>query len=309
MSLSIQDLNNQTPYQVLDNEEARERFIALYNRIHDSSEGEIFYEKEKYNLQRIISQSKDLQQCQGFSVYGTFLNIASMGITLASQGNNPYLYVLSRSFNEGSQQSPNWVKRMYTEVSPYGELALRIAAGQIYYADTVKIVYEGDLFKAGTDRSGQQYVEFEASIPRKSKKIIAAFVKVVRPDRSFDFSWMVEDDWTRLAGYSLKQNNRGNGQGSANALYTSCNGGIDPGFLAAKALKHAFGTFPKIALGQFATLSQTTAEIQPIDYGLDEEVTSQTPEPEPFDVPGQTAGDIPEQAGIGIDIPEDVEGW
>lgn len=307
-NLSIKELNQMTPLQVLENEGVKERFISLYNKIHNREDGEIFFEKEKYNLIRTINQSADLQVCQGFSVYGTFINIASMGITLSAQGNNPYIYVLSRGAKEGKTDDgkDRWVKRMYTEVSPYGELSLRIAAGQIIYADNVKIVYEGDKFKIGCDRNGQQYVEFEAEIPRKSKNIIAAFVKVVRPDKSFDISYLVKEDWERLAGFSLKQNSFGSNTGKANALYTSQNGGIDSGFLAAKCLKHAFGTFPKIALGQFAKLQQNDEPIQAIDYGLSEEIpVEETVETTAF-------GDFSdletkeENAGVPVEINDDL---
>jgi recombinational DNA repair protein RecT len=311
-TLTIKELNAMTPIQVLEHEAVKERFISLYNRMHKREDGEVFFEKEKYALIRLINQSKELLECQGFSVYGAFIDLASMGLTIVSQGNNPYLYVLSRKFNEGgdTKETSRWVRRMKIEVSPYGELSLRIAAGQIKYADTVKIAYEGDLLKIGSDRNGKQFIEFEASIPRKSTTIIGAFVKVVRPDNSFDISYMVKEDWERLAGFSLKQNSYGNSNGKANALYTSCNGGIDPGFLAAKVLKHAFGTFPKIALGQFATLSQTE-EVQAIDYGLDEEipVDQMSVDTEPFDA--DQNGDYSnltneEEAGIPVEVNDDM---
>ena len=49
-----------------------------------------------------------------------------------------------------------------------------------------------------------------------------------------------------------------------NELYTSANGGIDPGFLKAKCIKHAFDTYPKLRIGKGSVLeSQTIDEPQP----------------------------------------------
>ena len=96
-------------------------------------------------------------------------------------------------------------------------------------------------------------------------------MKVIRPDGSFDFFWMLIDDIERLKGYSSKKNN-----GYANALYGKDAASIDTGFLEAKLIKHAFKTFPKLRLGQFSTL-QKEEEAQASDYGLDDPVYNQVP--------------------------------
>ena len=81
-------------------------------------------------------------------------------------------------------------------------------------------------------------------------------------------------DWERLAVYSEKKN-----FGKANALYTSFNGGIDPGFLAAKMIKHAFKSYPKVSLrGQFTQLAPEPEEAPPAAeeiYGFNPENTAQ----------------------------------
>ncbi len=283
MKLTIEELNKLKPVEILEHEEVKSRFISLYEKVHGKKDGEVFYEKEKYNLIRIINNSKDLQECQGFSVYGTFLDLATMGLTLSSNGGQPYLYALTRNVNIGDRNNQNWVKRMYTEVSPYGELSLRIAAGQILYADRPIVVYEGDSFQPGVNERGQKYVAYSTKIPRASKVIIGCFFKITRPDNSNDFFWMLPDDIERLKSFSLKQNSRSNKENaSANSLYTSNGGQIDPGFLEAKTIKHAFKTFPKIPLGQFSKLQQSDEPVQATDYGLDETIQEQIPDTEPF---------------------------
>ena len=46
--LTIDQLKAMKPIEVLENKIVRDRFIALYNRIHDSENGELFFEQEKY---------------------------------------------------------------------------------------------------------------------------------------------------------------------------------------------------------------------------------------------------------------------
>ena len=275
--LTVGQLKAMKPIDVLENKIVRERFITLYNNIHGSENGELFFEQEKYNLQRIIQATPSLSGCTGFSIYGILLDIANMGLTLENNS-RPLLYIIQNSVNVGTKEKQSWEKRATLEISPYGELDLRIQAGQLLYADRPVVVYEGDEFHPKVTETGQKVVVYSASIPRKSKTIIGAFLKLTRPDGSFDFFWMLPEDIERLKGYSLKKNQKrdkdGNVYGDSNALYKSNNGQIDTGFLEAKVIKHAFKTFPKLKLGQFSKLQE---EIQAVDYGLDEPVYNQVP--------------------------------
>lgn len=275
--LTVDQLKAMKPLDVLENKIVRERFITLYNNIHGSENGELFFEQEKYNLQRIIQATPSLPGCSGFSIYGILLDIANMGLTLENNS-RPLLYIIPNSVNVGTKDKPVWEKRATLEISPYGELDLRIQAGQLLYADRPVVVFEGDEFQPRVTETGQKVVVYSASIPRKSKTITGAFIKLTRPDGSFDFFWMLPEDIERLKGYSLKKNQKrdkdGNVYGDSNALYKSNDGQIDTGFLEAKVIKHAFKTFPKLKLGQFSKLQE---EIQAVDYGLDEPVYNQVP--------------------------------
>lgn len=307
--MTITELKNMSPSQVLDDTRVRERFVNLYNNIHNSEQGELFFEKEKYNLQRIIQSSPTLSKCTGFSTYGVMLDIASMGLTLENTS-RPLIYVIPGSVNVGSKEKQVWENRMSIEISPYGELDLRIQAGQLLYADRPVIVFEGDDFKPKVTETGQKVVVYSAAIPRQSKTIIGAFIKLTRPDRSFDFFWMLPEDIDRLKSYSLKKNQRmKDGQliGDANALYKSNDGQIDTGFLEAKVIKHAFRTFPKLRLGQFSALQQDE-QVQASDYGLDEPVYNQVPqkEIEEKEEEGTKVQEIAKQQG-GVNIVENPE--
>ena len=151
--LTITELKSMSPFQILEDTRVRERFVTLYNNIHNSEQGELFFEKEKYNLQRIIQASPNLAKCTGFSTYGVLLDIASMGLTLEN-ASRPLIYIIPGSVNVGTKEKQTWEQRMSIEISPYGELDLRIQAGQLLYADRPVIVFEGDEFKPKVTETG-----------------------------------------------------------------------------------------------------------------------------------------------------------
>ena len=293
--LSIDDLKKMKAIDVAEDERVKARFISIYQNLHKSGDGESFYEKERFHFARVIHANKDLKECTAFSVYGVFLDLAAMGLTV-DQSSQPLVYVLFYNQNVGTQQNPQWEKRAVLEISPYGELALRIQSGQIQYADRPIVVYEGDLFKPMVNERGHKVVRYECSVPRKSNHIIGSFIGLTRPDMSRDFYWMLPEDIERLSKYSAKKN-KTNG---ANSLYSSDNGQIDSGFLEAKTIKHAFKTFPKIKLGQFSQLQKSEEEIQPMDYGLDAPVnTPQVPELEPFEA--SIVSKVPEEKLVAVE--------
>ncbi len=278
--LSIKDLNGMKPFQVLEDERVKDRFIHLCkSRKVGDEEAENFFETEKYNFARIIESDDNLKNCTGFSIYGCLCDIAVMGLSL-DNASQPLLYVLWGNVKNGQ----TWEKRAKLEISPYGELALRMQTGQLLYADRPVVVYEGDTFRPIVNDKGQKICIYEAAVPRKSNKIIGSFIRLTRPDGSFDFYYMLPEDIERLRGYSERKN-----KGKTNALYTSNNGQIDTGFLEAKTIKHAFKTFPKIKIAvKFSKLQEE--EVQPIDYGLDEEV-----KPEMTDTGQQPAAPVAEK--------------
>lgn len=110
---------------------------------------------------------------------------------------------------------------------------------------------EGDIFKPKLNANGEKIVEWEKKIPNASTKIIGCFIRIVKTNGAVDYEWMLEDDIERLKGFS-KRNNKGSG---ANALYSSHNGGVDPGFLRTKMIKHAFKAYPAAPVIAPKTLS------------------------------------------------------
>jgi recombinational DNA repair protein RecT len=282
----LEHLNSLQPLSFCEDDQIKSSFLKLHAATHpgeSQDDAESFYERESNYFKRLLFNNPELRKCTLFSLYGCFMDIVVNGLSFEPSAN--LLYIEVRSANVGTKDSPQWEKRASNKISPYGELTLRIKCGQIKYIDTPVIVYEGDLFKKGYSQNGAQYVVYEAAIPRASNQIQATFVKITRPDGSFDFPHMEKADIERLRKYSERQNSRGNEAPKANALYGSDNGQIDPGFLKAKTIRHAFKAYPKVNI--MGAWSEIDEEEVPQVYNVDEPI-AQAEAPAPFnsEVPG-----------------------
>jgi len=256
-----------------------ERFITLYSKTQgvDLKVAEMTFQQEKYHFMKAISESEGLRQCEPLSLYGCFMDCAVQGLSFDPK--KKLAYIIPGSVNVGTKDNKQYVKRAALEISPYGEMAIRIQLGQVKHADNPVIVYEGDVFEPYQDDSGKGVV-YKLN-HQHSNTIIGAFMRILRNDGTVDYHWMLKNDWERLAGYSEKKN-----FGKANALYTSNQGQIDPGFLAAKLIKHAFKSYPKIKVSDFSQLEKIEdekPELKPEDiYGFKPEalpIPSQLPQP------------------------------
>lgn len=249
---------------VIRNDYVRQQFINVYNAIWKDG-GEGAYEREAMYFNNQLRDNNNLRECTGMSVFFSFIDLAVRGLTL-EPGAQALCYLLPRNYCIGkNQQGQNvYEKRCNLTISGYGELVLRAKAGQILHADNPVIVYEGDEFAFG-EKDGRKYVNYCCRIPRSSSRIIACFLKITRPDGTVDYSVMTESDWKRLSDFSAKanrywDNNERRYVENPNQLYTSGDGQIDTGFLKAKCIKHAFKTYPKIAIGKGTQLESEVIE-------------------------------------------------
>lgn len=265
---------------VVRDENVRTQFINVYNSIWKEG-GEQVYEREAIYFNQQLRDKQQLRDCSGLSTYYAFIDLAVKGLSLAP-GPQTLCYLLPRSIKVGVDQQGRdvWEKICNLTISPYGELLLRRAAGQIRYADNPIIVYEGDSFQYG-EQNGQKIVNYMSALPRKSDKIIACFIKITRADGSIDYSVMTEQDWLRLKTYSDKQNTRFNAstktyETKSNELYGVNGAQIDSGFLMAKCIKHAFKSYPKLKIGRGSALESEIIEqaqeqqFDPYDTSIDD---------------------------------------
>ena len=229
----------------------KQKFINNYMKIHgvNESTAELFYEVESYHFTKKLRTTKDLQDCERMSIYGAFIDIAINGLSIDPSRKLAYLQpggtnIFETKIEDGKPvKNKVWINQLTNVISPYGELSLRQSMGQIRYVDNVVIVYEGDVFEPYLNTEGLKMVEYRGAVPRKSNTIVGSFLKITRPDGSFDFFHLLKEDIDRLKKYSANKFG-----GTANALYGGNDGQIDSGFLQAKTIKHAFKAFPPVPI-------------------------------------------------------------
>jgi len=233
-------LDSLTPLTIASSKSIRENCIKVYAQIHQVEEDEAisFYEREAIYFNQAISESANLKKCSVISLYSAFLEIFMKGLSIA-KGSAALAYLDAKY----SKAHEGYVAALV--IQAYGELLLRYKAGHLTHAYNPVVIYEKDDFSPETDEKGELIVRYKAEYPRTSNVITGAYIRLALPNRTFDYKWLLQDDIDRLAAASkraLKSEN-------ANALYSSNDGQIDPGFLCAKVIKHAFKTFPKLKTG------------------------------------------------------------
>lgn len=317
IALTVEAINAMQPLDIVTSPSVRTRFIQIWDTLWGAGTGEAAYERESFFFNNKLREDEKLQRATRFSIFTCFIDLAISGLSL-EPGTRALCYLQGCNVCIGQDQTGNKVYegRLKLTISGYGELVMRARAGQIRHADNPVLVYEEDQFSFG-DMNGQKVVNYMCNFPHKTNHIIAAFLRITRSDGSVDYAVMLEEDWIRLQEYSLKNNQRWNKQtrqyeGKANNLYSSRNGGIDSGFLAAKLIKHAFKTYPKVRIGKGTELesAQDDNKQQEIDdfYG----VSTPTEAPAMPADPNPPYGNQPDtSAGIVIDpakvaVPEQV---
>lgn len=291
--LTVEQINSLNPLDIVTNDRVKERFIQIWDTLWGTGTGEAAYERESFHFNNKLREDERLQRATRFSIFTCFVDLAISGLSL-EPGTRALCYLQGRNACIGTdaQGKKVYEGRLSLTISGYGELVMRARAGQIRYADNPVLVYEEDQFSFG-DMGGQKVVNYMCNLPHKSNHIIAAFLRITRADGSVDYAVMLEEDWLRLMQYSERNNQRWDAQarqfvGKANDLYTSRGGGIDTGFLAAKLIKHAFKTYPKVRIGRGTELESTVEDTaqQEIDsfYGVEQpsQQAAPRPQPEPF---------------------------
>lgn len=286
LQLTVEEISQLKPLEIIEHPKVRERFTQIYETLWGN--GEAAYERESIYFNKALRDNDNgrLQRATPFSIFTAFIDLAVCGLSL-EPGTRALAYLMGRNVNMGTKDSPKWEGRCVLTVSAYGELVMRTRAGQIRHADNPVLVYDNDEFSF-RDVDGRKSVSYTCNLPHTGHNITACYLRITRADGSIDYAVMFPEDWCRLAGYSQKQN-----RGRANDLYGMDQAGIvhiDPGFLMAKCIKHAFKSYPKVRIGRGTELqSQQVDQLPQLSdediYGVDPdtgEVTDQEQKPEPF---------------------------
>lgn len=254
----------------------KSKFTEIYGMKFGHSTAGRFYEEQSSLARDVIISSEELKKCSGFSVFNAFLNLAINGLSL-EKNSSTQCYIEPRKVAIGTKMNMKdnkmekvWESRAVLKISGYGELLIRQRAGQIVSICNPVIVYDCDKFEYGEDDAGS-HISYTKKFPRTpGAKIIAGYVKIIKPNDLIDYKVMDLDDVKRLIDYSIKNNSKYDYQHSAwitgkpNPLYGKNGDGsdIDTGFFSAKIIKHAFKTFPRISIGDGAVMMADEEEIE-----------------------------------------------
>lgn len=304
LQMTVEEINQLMPLEIVEHPVVRERFTQIYETLWGN--GEAAYQRESIYFNKALRDNDGgkLQRATPFSIFTAFIDLAVCGLSL-EPGTRALAYLMGRNVNVGTKENKKWEGRCVLTVSAYGELVMRTRAGQIRHADNPILVYDNDEFSF-KDVDGRKSVSYTCNLPHTGHNITACYLRITRADGSIDYSVMLPEDWCRLAGYSQKQN-----RGVANELYGMDQNGIvhiDPGFLMAKCIKHAFKSYPKVRIGRGTELQSQQVDEQPQlsdedIYGVDPEtgeVLNDTPEPAP-----QPFGDNEPPQGVTVNTDEE----
>ena len=312
IALSVEEINKLQPLDIVNNPLVRQRFITIYDTLWGNGRGEAAYEREANYFNHILGDDERLQRTTKFSIFTSFVDLAISGLSL-EPGTRALCYLMGRNHCIGTDNTGKKIyePRLTLTVSGYGELVMRARAGQIRFADNPVLVYEEDEFSF-SDKGGRKMVDYTCHFPHTSGHIVACYLCITRADGTKDYSVMLEEDWLRLQGYSARSNRRWDNNTRQwverpNELYNANGGRIDPGFLMAKCIKHAFKTYPKVRIGKYTAMeSEQIDEPQPeIDdfYG----VADPTPQ-QPAPAQEETFAPQPDlSAGVTVDPALDSE--
>lgn len=304
LQMTVEEINQLKPLEIVEHPVVRDRFTQIYETLWGN--GEAAYQRESIYFNKALRDNDNgkLQKATPFSIFTAFIDLAVCGLSL-EPGTRALAYLMGRNVNVGTKDNAKWEGRCVLTVSAYGELVMRTRAGQILHADNPVLVYDNDEFSF-KDVDGHKSVSYTCNLPHTGHNITACYLRITRADGSIDYSVMFPEDWCRLAGYSQKQN-----RGRANDLYGMDQNGIvhiDPGFLMAKCIKHAFKSYPKVRIGRGTELQSQQVDEQPQlsdedIYGVDPEtgeVLNDTPEPAP-----QPFGDNEPPQGVTVNTDEE----
>lgn len=290
---TAQKLASMNPWDVPVNADVKDHIVNLYDSIHGSG-GDAFAEREGRYINRLIVDDKKRWNTTPLSVFLAFVDLAVKDLTL-EPGAQALCYLMNRNTKlKDGQGKDYWENRCHIAITGYGEILLRQRAGQIRHCDSPTVVYEGDHFSY-SEEDGRKRVSYSLNLSHNPAAPIACFMKITRIDGTVDYAIILPEGWHRLSNYSAKQNN-----GKANDLYASGLGGtIDPGFLIAKCVKHAFKSYPKLPIGKGMVMEADLPEEEamPDYYSMEPQ-----PQPEPAMRQPETFAPAPETPqGVTVD--------
>lgn len=193
-----------------------ESFVKLFEMAGNSAAvAKSLAEKEAYHLAQLMADNADLQNIPPAALMMEMRKIPLQGVTLDPTLRLAYLIIQDKAKGKVS-----------LEVNGRGMAVQAIAQGIIKTINT-ECIFEGDK---------TEYVDKEVVIIptfKAGSKVIGGICSITWPDGKITQEYFREGHIKSWESRSAKKF-----YGRANANYTSFNGGIEPGFMQSKMLKH-----------------------------------------------------------------------
>lgn len=208
----------QQNYVTLSQAKGFEEYVKLFEIAgHDPEQAKSLAEKEAWHLSQLMTDSQDLAQANPSSLLMELRKIPLQGVSLDPALKLAYLIVQDKS---------KGVVRL--EITGRGKAVQAIAQNIIKNLDCA-IIYEGDTTQMGSDNLLRVIPAF-----KDKAKVTGGILTITWPDGSKTQEIYRQSHIDSWQSRSAKRN----GSRGANMNYTSFNGGMEPGFLASKMLKH-----------------------------------------------------------------------
>jgi hypothetical protein len=212
---------------VLENPQTALKFASATLPVYRTTEmATVMFESQKLEFSRSVMAINNWQNISTNEIYRVFMASCASGLSWALEEKNFYMIPRGGGID--------------LQITYRGETSLRIAQGQFERLDGPYCIYEGDEI-IDLDRANA-HIKVKEANPRQPKaKVIGVYLFIVFKNGSRSLRYFQQQDFDRWMAASARQN----GGRGANALYSSYNGGIDPGFAEGKCIKHSYRGLPK----------------------------------------------------------------
>ena len=243
-----------SPMAVATDKVIGDHFVNKFKSMYRVPESQAiaFYEREKDNFSKRISESEDLKSCTPLSLFTAFMQVGGWKLSLDG-GSQSDVYLIPGKRKIVVEGKDQWISECIAQPSPYGEKKIRVETGQISHVGNPTVVYDCDQYSESTNEAGRTWVEWKKGNRKEDSKIIAGFILLEYPNGTKEFKTYDQTDIAKWEESSKKKN-----KGHANPLYgytvtyngntkiSTKSGQIDKKFFEGKILKHAFKLLPRV---------------------------------------------------------------
>ncbi|WP_433863212.1 recombinase RecT [Sphingobacterium thalpophilum] len=259
LELTAKYIKALSPVAVATDKVIGEHFVQKFKSMYRVSEEQAiaFYEREKDNFSKRISESEELKQCTPLSLFTALMQCGGWKLSLDG-GAQADVYLIPGNRKIMVEGREVWIKECVAQPSPYGEKKIRIETGQVKHVGNPTVVYDCDTYREFDHKeTGRRWVEWERGQRTDTSKITNGFILLEYPDGTKEYKTYDHTDIESWEKASAKKN-----KGHANPLYgytvefngrekvSTKTGQIDKKFFEGKILKHAFKLLPRVIAEQ-----------------------------------------------------------